>query len=1036
MLAWYARRGLCAAMLRGRPVLRGHNACMTDHIPASGDDCAPAASNPASCADAVVAHTGDVLVLVDGSSYLYRAYHAMPDLRAVPGDPGSPATGALRGMVNMMQALRRDVSAELANAAVAEAATIDAVGTGMAAALPRVFAACVFDASGPTFRDALYPDYKAGRAPMPDDLRAQIAPIHEVVQLLGWTVLGVPGVEADDVIATLATLAAAQGVRVLVSSGDKDLSQLVNERITIIDTMSGKRRDVAGVMQEFGVPPQRMVDFQALVGDAVDNIPGVPKVGPKTAARWLSEYGTLDALVAQADCIKGVAGQNLRAHIASGQLALGRELVRMKTDCDLCKYVPGLPALDALLLRAPDPVALRPFYLRYGFQGLVRSLGDAPGDSNSAEQARGADAAQGAAGQAGSDVAAAVPEPHTAPVQVDIVRSEAALREWLRRIEAAPLTAIDTETDALHAMTARLVGISLCVEVGRAAYIPLAHNGLDVAEADPGAAQLPLEMVLTALRPWLEDASRPKLGQHIKFDQHVFANHGIRIRGYAHDTMLQSYVLEADRAHSLESLALRHCGRTGTSYEQLCGKGRAQVPFAQVPVQQAAAYAGEDADMTLAVHQVLWPRIQADVELAGIYALEMHTSDVLWRIERHGICIDRAQLAAHSRDLGERIHGLEMRAYELAGQPFNLASPKQLGEIFFDRLGLPVIKKTATGARSTDEEVLEKLAQDYPLPACILEHRSLSKLKNTYTDKLPGMALPDSSPGGAVIAEAEPGTVRWRIHTHFAQAVVATGRLASNEPNLQNIPIRTEEGRRIRRAFIAAPGHVVASADYSQIELRIMAHLSGDEALLEAFRTGQDIHRATAAEVFGVAPDQVSSEQRRYAKTINFGLIYGMGSFGLAKTLGIENQAAAAYIERYFQRYPGVREYMQATVAQAHAQGFVKTVFGRRLFLPDINAGSGPRKKAAERAAINAPMQGTAADLIKRAMVAVQQHLDAHRPQIRIVLQVHDELVFELPEADVPWLRTHIPALMAGVAELAVPLVAEVGVGRNWDEAH
>lgn len=1011
---------------------------MTAHTPAPGGDCAPAALNPAPGADAGATHTGDVLVLVDGSSYLYRAYHAMPDLRAVPGDSGSPATGALRGMVNMMQALRRDVMAEIANAAAASAAAVDAVDTGPAASLPRIFAACVFDASGPTFRDALYPDYKAGRAPMPDDLRAQIAPIHEVVQLLGWPVLGVPGVEADDVIATLATLAAAQGVRVLVSSGDKDLSQLVNGRITIIDTMSGKRRDVAGVRQEFGVPPQQMVDFQALVGDAVDNIPGVPKVGPKTAARWLGEYGTLDALIAQADGIKGVAGQNLRAHIASGQLALGRELVRMKTDCDLREYVPGLPALDALRLRAPDPAALRPFYLRYGFQGLVRSLGDAPGDAGPAGQAPGVDAARGAAGQAGAVARAAaadafeaaVPEPHTAPVQVDIVRSEAALRQWLRRIEAAPLTAIDTETDGLHSMTARLVGISLCVEVGQAAYIPLAHNGLDVAEAGPGTAQLPLEVVLAALRPWLEDASRPKLGQHIKFDQHVFANHGIHIRGYAHDTMLQSYVLEADRAHSLESLALRHCGRTGTSYEQLCGKGRAQIPFAQVPVQQAAAYAGEDADMTLAVHQVLWPRVQADAQLADIYALEMRTSEVLWRIERHGICVDRAQLAAHSRDLGERIHALEMRAYELAGQPFNLASPRQLGEIFFDRLGLPVIKKTATGARSTDEEVLEKLAQDYPLPACILEHRSLSKLKNTYTDKLPGMALAASDPGG------EAGAAHWRIHTHFAQAVVATGRLASNEPNLQNIPVRTQEGRRIRRAFIAAPGHVLASADYSQIELRIMAHLCGDAALREAFHTGQDIHRATAAEVFGIAPDKVSNEQRRYAKTINFGLIYGMGSFGLAKTLGIENQAAAAYIERYFQRYPGVREYMQATVAQAHAQGFVKTVFGRRLFLPDINAGSGPRKKAAERAAINAPMQGTAADLIKRAMVAVQQHLDAHRPQIRIVLQVHDELVFELPEADVPWLRAHIPAIMAGVAELDVPLVAEVGVGCNWDEAH
>ena len=927
------------------------------------------------------------LLLVDGSSYLYRAYHAMPDLRAVPGDPSSPATGAIRGMVNMLQALTKEPQ------------------TAQAA-----YAVCVFDASGPTFRDDWYPDYKANRSPMPDDLRSQIDPIHEVVRLLGWKVLSVPGVEADDVIATLAHIAAAQGVQTIVSSGDKDLSQLVNAHITIIDTMSGKRRDVAGVEQEFGVPPALMADYQALVGDAVDNVPGVAKVGPKTAVKWLQEFGSLDGLIAQAGSIKGVAGSNLREAIASGQLALSRQLVTMKTDCDLSAYAPGLPDLTDLKKQELDTLNLRHFYDKYGFKGLARAL-EAPKKEAPSASRDDLFSSFDSDDAASTEVAVAAQQREVA---YHCIQTQAQLDEWLAKIHTAELTAIDTETDSLNALQAQLIGISLSVQPGEAAYIPLGHEGIEAVQ------QLALADVLAQLQPWLEDASKPKLGQHVKYDQHVLANHGITVRGYQHDTMLQSYVLEVHRPHGLESLALRHTGRTGLSYEDLCGKGKNQIPFAQVPLDKACAYACEDADQTLDVHRVLWPQIQAQPGLLHIYELEMATSEALLRMERNGVAIDAQELARQSNDLGTRIVALEQAAYELAGQPFNLSSPKQLGEIFFDKLGMPVVKKTPTGGRSTDEEVLEKLADDYPLPAKILEHRSLSKLKNTYTDKLAHMALPRTG----------------RVHTHYAQAVAVTGRLSSNEPNLQNIPVRTPEGRRIRQAFIAPPGRVIASADYSQIELRIMAHLSGDEALLNAFHQGLDVHRATAAEVFGVALDQVSSEQRRFAKVINFGLIYGMSSYGLAKNLGIDNQAAAAYIDRYFQRYPGVKRYMDDTVALAHAQGYVQTVFGRRLYLPDINGGNGPRKKAAERAAINAPMQGTAADLIKKAMVAVQNRLDAAQPEVLLIMQVHDELVFELPADKADWLRQEVPALMAGVGQLTVPLLAEVGVGANWEQAH
>jgi len=912
------------------------------------------------------------LLLVDGSSYLYRAFHAMPDLRAVPGDPSSPATGAIRGMINMMHKLRKDVRAD--------------------------YAACVFDAKGPTFRDAVYPQYKANRSPMPDDLRSQIAPIHEVIALMGWSVLDVPGVEADDVIGTLARCASDQGVEVIISSGDKDLSQLVNERITIIDTMNDKRRDVAGVMAEFGVPPQRMVDFQALVGDAIDNVPGVPKVGPKTAAKWLQAYGSLDALIERAHEIKGAAGDNLRATL--DWLPTGRQLLTIKTDCDLDGHVPGLPQLEGLRLHAQQDEPLRAFYERFGFKTLARALG----------------AGEGEPAHAAGDGADPVPlsAAPQQPTHYETVLSWADFEVLVQRIEHAELVAFDTETDSLNEMAARLVGLSFSTEPGQASYLPLAHDY-------PGAPdQLPMTQVLDRLRPWLENADRAKLGQHVKYDRHVLANHGIEVRGYLHDTMLQSYVLEAHKPHGLASLAERHLGRGGISYEDLCGKGASQIGFSQVDIERAATYSCEDADQCLQVHRVLWPQLQADAGLRFIYSLEMACSDALYRIERNGVLIDATMLARQSADLGARIVQLEAQAFELAGQPFNLASPKQIGEIFFGKLGLPVVKKTATGAPSTDEEVLEKLAEDYPLPARILEHRSLSKLKGTYTDKL------------AQMAHARTG----RVHTHYAQAVAVTGRLSSNDPNLQNIPIRTPEGRRVREAFIASPGCLIASADYSQIELRIMAHLSEDDALLNAFRHGLDVHRATAAEVFGVALDQVSSEQRRYAKVINFGLIYGMSSFGLARNLGIETKAAAAYIDRYFQRYPGVKRYMDETRSMAKSQGYVQTVFGRRLYLPEINSPNGPRRGAAERAAINAPMQGTAADLIKMSMIEVQKSIDANALRTLVIMQVHDELVFEVPAAEIDWVRTEVPRLMAAVAELRVPLLAEVGVGPNWEQAH
>ena len=924
--------------------------------------------------------TPHTLLLVDGSSYLYRAYHAMPDLRGPEGFP----TGAIHGMVAMMRKLREQV------------------GAG--------HAACVFDAPGPTFRHDWYDQYKAHRPSMPEDLARQIAPIHEVVRLLGWPILEVPGIEADDAIGTLARVGAQSGHRVVISTGDKDMAQLVTPEVTLMNTMSGEVLDEDGVRAKFGVGPERIVDYLTLVGDAVDNVPGVDKVGPKTAQKWIHEYGSLEGVMAAAAGMTGAVGEHLRR--ALPWLPQARRLVTVVTDCDLSAHIAGYPQLDALALQEVDRQGLLDFFVRYGFKSWRRELEERDGLSPSVGQPA------PSASAVHPDAAHALePTPPAIPLarEYETVVRWAQLERWLQAVQAAELVALDTETDSLEPMRAHLVGLSLAVEPGRAAYIPLTHNGPDAPE------QLPMAEVLARLKPWLENPAAAKVGQHVKYDTHVLANHGITVRGYAHDTLLQSYVLEAHKPHNLDSLAQRHLGRQGLSYEEVCGKGAAQIPFAQVDVARATQYSGEDSEMTLQVHQTLWPQLQSLEGLRYVYErIEMPTSALLARIERHGVLIDTQVLARQSQELATRMRELEQEAYALAQQPFNMGSPKQIGEILFGKLGMPVKKKTASGAPSTDEEVLAELAVDYPLPARILAYRSLSKLKSTYTDKLPLMVHP----------------VTGRVHTNYAQAVAVTGRLASNEPNLQNIPIRTPEGRRVREAFIAPPGCRIVSCDYSQIELRIMAHMSADPGMTRAFVQGEDVHRATAAEIFGLSLAEVSSEQRRYAKTINFGLIYGMGAYGLSQALGIEQKAARDYIDRYFSRFAGVRQYMEDTKARAAEQGYVETLFGRRIVLPDIRGGNGPRRSAAERQAINAPMQGTAADLIKLAMIAVQAALDHEGKATRIVMQVHDELVFEVPEAEIEWVRERVPALMSGVYTLNVPLVAEVGVGMNWDEAH
>ncbi|MFL6697670.1 MAG: DNA polymerase I [Vitreoscilla sp.] len=922
--------------------------------------------------------TEKTLLLVDGSSYLYRAYHAMPDLRGPGGEP----TGAIRGMVAMMKLLREQIGAD--------------------------YAACVFDAKGKTFRDEWYPEYKANRSSMPEDLARQIEPIHAVVEMLGWPIIMVPGIEADDAIGTLARAATAAGWKTVISTGDKDLAQLVDDHVTLINTMSNETLDIAGVLAKFGVPPHQIIDYLALIGDTVDNVPGVNKVGPKTAVKWLQEHGSLDAIIEKAHTIKGAVGENLRQ--ALDWLPMGRKLVTVVTDHDMAPHVDKWPALDALALKPVDHERLLEFYQRYGFRGWREEIEKQLGVTPPAKVAGGA-----TAGLFDDEVDVPVVPVQELARQYDTIYTFEQLDAWIAKLQAAELSALDTETDSLDAMRARIVGISFAVEPGKAAYVPLRHDY-------PGAPdQLPFDEVIARLRPWLENPAAPKVGQHIKYDHHVFANIGVTVQGWQHDTLLESYVLEAHRPHSLSSLADRHLGRKGLDYEDLCGKGAKQIPFSQVDIERAALYSGEDSEMTLQVHQALYPRLAANPGMKFVYeSIEMPTSAVLGRVERHGVLIDSARLGEQSRMLAERMMALENEAYEIAGQPFNLGSPKQIGEILFGKLGLPVAKKTASGAPSTDESVLEKLALDYPLPAKLLEHRGLSKLKGTYTDKLPQMV------------NAQTG----RVHTHYAQAVAITGRLSSNDPNLQNIPIRTPEGRRVREAFVAPPGHVIVSADYSQIELRLMAHISQDPGLLRAFNDGMDVHRATAAEVFNLASEEVTNEQRRYAKTINFGLIYGMGAFGLSQSLGIEQKAARDYIDRYFSRFAGVKRYMDETKAAAAEAGYVETLFGRRISLPDIKAGSGPLRSGAERQAINAPMQGTAADLIKLAMLAVQKALDESGRATRMVMQVHDELVFEVPEAEVDWVKSEIPRLMASVAQLSVPLIAEVGVGPNWDEAH
>jgi len=905
------------------------------------------------------------LLLVDGSSYLYRAFHAMPDLRNKAGEP----TGAVYGVINMLRRLDSDFKAD--------------------------YRACIFDAKGKTFRDDLYPEYKAQRPPMPDDLARQIEPLHACIRAQGWPLLAIEGVEADDVIGTLAREAAGQGIEVVVSTGDKDLAQLVNPHVRLVNTMSNEVLDEAGVLAKFGVGPQQIVDYFALVGDSVDNVPGVDKVGPKTAAKWLQEYGSLDAIVARADEIGGKVGENLRKHLDF--LPLGKKLVTVVCDLELPVKVADLAP------QPPDKDKLAELFARLEFKTWLREVqGDTPSPP-----------AGERAGERGQAAEAQPPGAHRTGYET--ILDWAQLDAWLKKLDAAALTAFDTETTSLDPMRAQLVGMSFAVADGEAAYLPLAHRYAAVPQ------QLTFDEALAKLKPWLESPRHAKVGQNLKYDMHVLANHGIRLAGVAHDTLLESYVVESDKGHDMDSMALRHLGIATIKYDEVTGKGASRIGFDQVDIERAAEYAAEDADVTLRLHEALHPRLAEEARLEALYRdIEVPVMQILFRMERNGVLVDAPLLERQGQQLGLRMMEIERQAHEVAKQPFNLNSPKQIQEILFEREKLPVIKKTPSGAPSTDEEVLEQLALDYPLPKLILDYRGLAKLKSTYADKLP--------------KSVDPAT--GRVHTNYSQAVAVTGRLASSDPNLQNIPIRTEEGRRIRQAFVAPAGSKLVSADYSQIELRIMAHLSGDQGLLDAFAAGEDIHRATAAEVFGAAPAEVTSEQRRYAKVINFGLIYGMSAFGLARQLGLERGAAQSYIDRYFARYPGVAHYMESTRLQARERGYVETVFGRRLWLPEIKSAAPARRQAAERAAINAPMQGTAADIIKLAMIAVQRWLDEARMRTLLILQVHDELVLEVPEDELEAVRQELPKLMAGVAQLSVPLLAEVGVGANWDEAH
>ena len=894
------------------------------------------------------------LVLIDGSSYLYRAFHALPALSTSDGEP----TGALLGVLTMIQKLVREER--------------------------PAHIAVVFDAPGKTFRDEIFAEYKATRPPMPDELRTQVQPILDAVNAMGLPLLRVEGVEADDVIGTLCDRATKKGLRVLVSTGDKDLAQLVSDNVTLVNTMDDTRLDRDGVKKKFDVQPEQIVDYLALVGDTSDNIPGVPKVGPKTAAKWLNEYGTAEGVVEHAEAIKGKVGESLRDHVE--QLWLSRKLAKIACDIDLDV---GIDDLDA---RSPDTAALRKLYSRYELRSLLRQLDEA------------------------ADVQADAPAVPEGDVSYETVLDEASLDRWIRRIEQADLVAFDTETNSLDYMDAELVGLSLAVRQGEACYVPVAHDY-------PGAPeQLPRDAVLRKLRAFLQDPRHKKLGHHLKYDAHILARYDIALAGMQYDSMLESYVLNSVATrHDMDSVALQYLGRSTIKYEDVAGKGAKQLTFNQVDLETAAPYAAEDADVTLQLHETLWQQLDAIPTLRKVYEeIEQPLVPVLFGMEETGVLVDRAMLAKQSGELAKKMIELEAKAHELAGGPFNLGSPKQLQEILFEQLDLPVIRKTPKGQPSTAEDVLAELAADYELPAVIIEYRGVSKLKSTYTDKLP----------------LQINRRTGRIHTSYHQAVAATGRLSSTDPNLQNIPIRTPEGRRIRQAFIAPEGRLLLAADYSQIELRIMAHLSADEGLLKAFRKEQDVHRATAAEVFETALEDVTADQRRSAKAINFGLMYGMSAFGLAKQLGIPRGRAQEYVDLYFERYPGVKAYMDDIRKTASEQGYVETVFGRRLYLPEINARNAQRRQYAERSAINAPMQGTAADIIKRAMIAVHDWLESGERGARMIMQVHDELVFEVQKDRVDAVREEVVRRMCAAADLSIALKVDVGVGDNWDEAH
>ncbi|MEM6302750.1 MAG: DNA polymerase I [Pseudomonadota bacterium] len=921
------------------------------------------------------------LVLVDGSSYLYRAYHALPALTNSKG----ASTGAVKGVINMLRRLLKDY--------------------------PESVVAVVFDAKGKTFRDEIYPQYKANRPPMPDELREQIEPIHSIVRAMGLPLLCEPGVEADDVIGTLARRASEAGQAVVVSTGDKDMAQLVNERVTLVNTMTDTLMDIQGVINKFGIPPELIIDLLALMGDKVDNIPGVAGVGEKTALGLLRGLGGLDEIYAKLDEVatlsfRGAKTMGDKLAKEKDNAFLSYKLATIATDLELPSEFSELTTGDA------DRNVLLELFRGLEFKSWVDEL-ESGGDGRGglADAAKASAGSDGVGGDNGVDSLS-----DGNALDVDTVLEKADFDRWLAKLKAAELFAFDTETTSLDYMQADIVGVSFAVEPGAAAYVPLAHSY-------PGApAQLDRDVVLEALRPLLEDSNAKKVGQNLKYDASVLARYGITLEGIAFDTMLESYVLDSTGSrHDMDTLAMRYLDRSTTHFEDVAGKGAKQITFDQVAIEEASPYAAEDAEVTLALHQTLWPKLSAEPKLNAVFTeIELPLVSVLSKMERCGALLDEGRLWDQSRELGQRLQALEAEAHDLAGQVFNLGSPKQLGEVLFEKLQIPVLKKTPKGAPSTAEDVLQELALDYPLPRLLLEHRSLSKLKGTYTDKLPGLI------------NSETG----RIHTSYHQAVTATGRLSSSDPNLQNIPIRTEEGRRIRQAFVPPEGYQIVAADYSQIELRIMAHLSEDPGLLAAFRDEIDVHSATAAEVFGVTLDDVSGDQRRKAKAINFGLIYGMSAFGLARQLHLDRGEAQRYIDVYFDRYPGVREYMDRTRALAHEQGYVETLFGRRLYLPEINAKNKMRQQAAERTAINAPMQGTAADIIKRAMLSVDRWLDEGQVEAKMIMQVHDELVLEVKTSALDAVCEELCSHMSAAAELAVPLVVEAGRGANWDEAH